>query len=93
MISGDARKINEFYVAYAYRKTAEPSDINACLPTYEAAEAEAYRQLCDDDDSKVFIKVDGKYYAVYDRSDNGRLIVAPEDTDFNWLKSVESNWI
>ena len=61
MVSGNIRKINKFYVAYAYRKSARLSDINVCLPTYEAAKAEAYRQLCDDDDTRVFIKVDGKY--------------------------------
>ena len=69
--------IDKFYVAYAWRKDAMPTDIVEECDTYEYAERIAYEYLCDDDDSRVWIIVDGKWYCVFGRDRlSDRLIVS-----------------
>ena len=69
--------ITEFHVAYAYRKDAMPEDIVDTVDNLREAERIAWEYLCDDDDSHVWIHVDGKWYCVFgcDRLSD-RLIVS-----------------
>ena len=69
--------ITEFHVAYAYRKEATPEDIVDTVDNLREAERIAYEYLCDDDDSRVWINVDGKWYCVFGRDRlSDRLIVS-----------------
>ena len=69
--------ITEFHVAYAYRKDAMPEDIVDTVDNLREAERIAYEYLCDDDDSRVWINVDGKWYCVFGRDRlSDRLIVS-----------------
>ena len=69
--------ITEFHVAYAYRKEATPEDIVNTVDNLREAERIAYEYLCDDDDSRVWINVDGQWYCVFGRDRlSDRLIVS-----------------
>lgn len=69
--------ITEFHVAYAYRKHATPKDIVETVDCLRDAERIARDYLCDDDDSRIWIKVNNKWYCVFGRDlSTGRLVVS-----------------
>ena len=69
--------ITEFHVAHAYDKVLGPEDIVETADSLKEAERIAWEYLCDDDDSRVWINVDGKWYCVWGRDRlSDRLIVS-----------------
>lgn len=76
--------ITEFHVAYAYRKDAMPENIITTVDNLREAERIAREHLCDDDDSRVWIKVDDKWYCVFGRDQlTDRLIVSKDVININ----------
>ena len=76
--------IDKFYIAYAWRKDAMPADIVEECDTYEYAERVAWEYLIDDDDSRVWINVDGR------DKDTHKLIVS--DDTVSWISSYVSDF-
>ena len=84
-------KIDKFYIAYAYRSYAYPEDIKDVKDSYEEAYEMAKFMLSDDDDSRVWIKVDGDWYVVWHRDeDSGKLVVSVAEVDIR--KAFLSEW-
>ena len=83
--------IDKFYVAYAWRKDAMPEDIREECDTYEYAERVAWEYLIDDDDSRVWINVDGRWYCVWGRDKDTHKLIVSDDT-VSWISSYISDF-
>ena len=83
--------IDKFYVAYAWRKDAMPEDIVKECDTYEHAEQVAWEYLIDDDDSRVWINVDGRWYCVWGRDEGTHKLIVSDDT-VSWISSYVSDF-
>lgn len=84
-------KIDKFYIAYAYRSYAYPEDIKDVKNSYEEACEIAKFMLSDDDDSRVWIKVNDNWYVVWHRDENnGKLVVSAAEVDIR--KAFLSDW-
>ena len=70
----------EFYPAYACRKSVTHEDIVAVEPynTYEGANGKALSMRCDDDDCGVFTELDGEWVRVWGRNKDGEILVTNE---------------
>lgn len=69
--------ITKYHIAYAYRKSATPEYIFKTVDYLRDAERIAREILCDDDDSRIWIEVNNKWYCVFGRDiATGRLIVS-----------------
>ena len=71
--------IDKFYVAYAWRKDAMPEDIREECDTYEYAEQVAFEYLVDDDDARIWINVDGRWYCIWHRDYDSHCFVVSAD--------------